>query len=76
MKVFSLLFIFSQLKSTQKFILRHKQLVVFPLLGEQLLVRSSFKNASLIDIQDAGCIFDGGEAVCDDEGGTAFQQLV
>lgn len=37
---------------------------------------ATLQDAAFVNVHDAVGIFDGGESVGDDEGGSAFQQLV
>ena len=51
-------------------------MVIRTLAGEQFVVASAFLNPSLIHVEDAGAVLDGGKPVGDNKGGTAFEQLI
>ena len=50
------------------------QMIIQPLLGQQLFMTAGFQHLLIADIQNPVTVFDGGQPVGDDKGGSPFQQ--
>ena len=63
---------YSPLDLPQEIKLGHIQIIVSPFLSQQLFVSSFFQNSALVHIHNAVGVFNGGQSVGDDEGGSSF----